>query len=171
MNSIHRLGPACSMSFVMLGLSAPAIGAWAQVPPGPMLSPGVPAESAPNVADGIVRLLVAGALIVLLGAMILLGRAYDLGRKRARQALAIEARITDAMLADPLLSQLPVAVAVRVPLWRASPVTVTITGSVPRPHLRQAAVEMAVREVGRRAKAYHIEDHILVDPAMVKRAA
>ncbi len=171
MNSIHRLVTTCSVSFMMLGLSGLGSGAWAQVPPGPTLSPGVPAESTPNVADGIVGLLVVAALIVLLGAMILLGKAYDLSRKRARQAVAIEARISDAMLADPLLSQLPVAATVRVPLWRASPVTVTITGSVPRPQLRQAAVEATVREVGGSVKVYHLEDRILVDPAMVKRAA
>ena len=171
MNSIHRLVPASSMSFTMLGLSGPASGAWVQVPPGPTLLPGAPAESAPNVADGIGALLLAAALIVLLGAMILLGKAYDLSRKRARQAAAIETRISDAMLADPSLSQLPVAATVRVPLWRASPVTVTITGSVPRPQLRQAAVELAVHEVGGSVKTYHLEDRILVDPAMVKRAA
>ncbi len=171
MNSIHRFVPACSVSFMMLGLSDPASGAWAQLPPGPTLSPGVPQESVPNVADGIVGLLIAAALIVFLGAMILLGKAYGLSRKRERQAVAFEGRISDAMLADPLLSQLPVAATVRVPLWRASPVTVTITGSVPRPQLRQAVVEMVVREVGRSVKAYHLEDRIMVDPAMVKRAA
>jgi hypothetical protein len=171
MNSIHKLVPACSMSFMVLGLSDPASGAWAQVPPGPTLSPSVPADSVPNVADSIAGLLVAAALIVLLGAMILLGKAYDLSRKRERQAVAFEARISDAMLADPLLSQLPVTATVRLPLWRGSPVTVTITGSVPRPQLRQAAVEVAMREVGRSVKAYHLEDRIMVDPAMVKRAA
>jgi hypothetical protein len=118
-----------------------------------------------------VGLLVAAALIVVLGAMILLAKAYDLSRKREEQSVALEARISGAMLADPMLSRLPVAATVRVPLWRGSPITVTITGSVPRPQARQAAVELAGREVGRSVKTYRLEDRILVDPAMAKRAA
>ena len=117
MHSIQRLVSACALSSITLVLTGTAAnGASTQVPPGVTVPPGVPADSAPNVADGIMGLLVAAALIVVLGAMILLAKVYDLSQKREEQSLALEARISDAMLADPLRSRLPVAATVRVPL-------------------------------------------------------
>ena len=46
-----------------------------------------------------------------------------------------------------------------------------MTGSVPGSELRHAALELALREVERKARTYRVEDGILVDPALAKRAA
>jgi len=125
----------------------------------------------PNVADGLVGLFVAAALIVLLAAMILVAKMYDLSRRREGQAVSLEARISNSLRADPLLSSLPVVPTVKIPLWRGSPVVIAMTGSVPRSQLRHAALELALREAERRARTYLLEDRILVDPAMARRAA
>jgi hypothetical protein len=167
MNSIDRVIPGYGMGSMIYGTGS----LWAQISPGPTRSPAVPPESTPHVADGLAGLFVAAALIVLLAAMILVAKVYDLSRKREEQADSLEARISNSLLADPLLSRLPVVPTVRIPLWRGRPVIIAMTGSVPRSQLRHAALEMALREVGRSVRSYRLEDRILVDPAMARRAA
>lgn len=122
-------------------------------------------------AGGFARLFVAAALIVVLAAMILVGRAYDLSRKREAQAASLETRISRSLRADPSLSPFPIVPTVRIPLWRGSPVIISMTGSVPRSQIRLAAVELALREAGRKARTYRVEDRILVDPTIAQRAA
>jgi hypothetical protein len=122
-------------------------------------------------AGGFARFFVAAALIVVLAAMILVARAYDLGRKREAQAVSLETRISRSLRADPSLSSFPVVPTVRIPLWRGSPVIIAMTGWVPRSQLRHAALELALREAARKARTYRVEDGISVDPAMTKRAA
>lgn len=122
-------------------------------------------------AGGFARLFLVAALIVALAAMILVARAYDLSRKREAQAISLEARISRFLRADPLLSPFPIVPTVRIPLWRGAPVSVTMTGAVPRSELRHAALELALREARRRARNHRVEDGIVVDPTMAKRAA
>ncbi|MGH7485292.1 MAG: hypothetical protein ACREMY_06745, partial [bacterium] len=59
-------------------------------------------------AGGFARLFVVAALIVVLAAMILVARAYDLSRKREAQAVSLETRISRSLRADPSLSPYPV---------------------------------------------------------------
>jgi hypothetical protein len=122
-------------------------------------------------AGGFARLFVAAALIVVLAAVILVGRAYDLSRKREAQAASLETRISRSLRADPSLSPFPIVPTVRIPLWRGSPVIIAMTGSVPRSQIRLVAVELALREAGRKARPYRVEDGILVDPTIAQRAA
>ena len=122
-------------------------------------------------AGGFARLFVAAALIVVLAAMILVGRAYDLSRKREAQAASLETRISRSLRADPSLSPFPIVPTVRIPLWRGSPVIIAMTGSVPRSQIRLVAVELALREAGRKARPYRVEDGILVNPTIAQRAA
>jgi hypothetical protein len=122
-------------------------------------------------AGGFARLFVAAALIVVLAAMILVGRAYDLSRRREAQAASLETRISRSLRADPSLSPFPIVPTVRIPLWRGSPVIIAMTGSVPRSQIRLAAVELALREAGKKARTYRVEDGILVNPTIAQRAA
>jgi hypothetical protein len=114
---------------------------------------------------------VAAALLVLLAAMIAVGKVYDLSGKREARAGLLEARISDSLRADPLLSRLPVVPTVSIPLWRGSPVLIAMTGSVPRSQLRHAALQVALREAMRSARSYRLDDRIMIDPAMARRAA
>jgi hypothetical protein len=122
-------------------------------------------------AGGFARLFLVAALIVALAVMILVARAYDLSRKREAQSISLEARISRFLRADPLLSPFPILPTVRIPLWRGAPISVTMTGAVPRSELRHAALELALREARRRARNHRVEDGIVVDPTMAKRAA
>jgi len=107
-------------------------------------------------------------LVVLLGFAV---KLYDLKRKREDEAVAAQARVSDALLMDATLAGLPLTPTAHLPLWRGSPLVVEITGAVPRPELREAAVDVAKREMGRSRADFRIEDRIAVDPAGIGHAA
>jgi hypothetical protein len=107
-------------------------------------------------------------LVVLLGLAV---KVYDLKRKREEEAVAAQARISDALLMDATLAGLPLTPTAHLPLWKGSPLVVEITGAVPRPELREAAVDVAKREMGRSRSDFRIEDRIAVDPACLGHAA
>jgi hypothetical protein len=138
---------------------------------GATIFPSGPSGATQNGAGGFARLFIAAALVVVLAAMILVARAYDLSRKREAQAVSLETRVSRVLRADPSLSSFPVVPTVRIPLWRGAPVIITMTGWVPRSEFRHAALELVLREAARKARTYRIEDGIVVDPVMAKRAA
>lgn len=107
-------------------------------------------------------------VVVLLGVAV---KLYDLKRKREDEAIAAQARISDALLMDSTLAGLPLTPTAHLPLWKGSPLVVEITGAVPRPELREAAVDVARREMGRSRSDFRIEDRIAVDPAALGHAA
>jgi hypothetical protein len=108
------------------------------------------------------------ALVVLLGIAV---KVYDLKRKREEEAVAAQARISDALLMDATLSGLPLTPTAHVPLWSGTPLTLEIRGAVPRSELREAALDVARREMARNRPDFRIEDHIAVDPAALSHAA
>jgi hypothetical protein len=108
------------------------------------------------------------SLVVLLGIAV---KLYDLKRKREDEAVAAQARVSDALLMDAALSGLPLTPTAHLPLWRGTPLVVEITGAVPRPELRTAAMDVARREISRSRSDFQVEDRIQVDPALLTRAA
>jgi hypothetical protein len=108
------------------------------------------------------------SLVVLLGIGV---KLYDLKRKREEEAVAAQARVSDALLMDASLAGLPLTPTAHVPLWKGTPLVVEIKGAVPRAELRSAAVDVARREISRSRSDFQVEDHIKVDPAMLTRAA
>ncbi len=140
--------------------------AWAQAP-----APGVPADSRPDVIDAGTGFVLVSAIILLL---LLVGvgvKLYDLKRKREQDAAALQARISDALMVDPVLSPFPLTPTVRIPLWGGRPVMIEVSGVVPGAGLRQAAVDLALREALRHGRTCRLVDRIAVDPSMVRRAA
>jgi hypothetical protein len=101
-------------------------------------------------------------LVVMLGVAV---KLYDLKRKREEEAVAAQARVSDALLMDSTLAGLPLTPTAHLPLWKGSPLVVEIKGAVPRAELRDAAVDLAKREMGRSRSDFRIEDHIAVDHA------
>ena len=136
-----------------------------------MVPPGGPDESALSATDDIAALFLVAALIVLVASTALLVKVYKLSRKREEDASALEARLFAALHADPSFADLAVVPAVRIPLWQGTPRQILLTGSVPKPQLRQAAAELVVRVAAKSAQRYRIEDRIVVGPAALSKAA
>jgi hypothetical protein len=107
-------------------------------------------------------------VVVLLGVAV---KLYDLKRKREDEAVAAQARISDALLMDANLAGLPLTPTAHLPLWRGTPLVIEITGAVPREELRDAAVDVAKREIARSRSDFQIDDRIAVNPAGLGHAA
>src|ERR1700730_6486354 len=99
------------------------------------------------------------SLVVLLGISV---KVYDLTSKREEEALAAQARISDALLMDAALSGLPLTPTAHLPLWKGTPLVVEISGAVPKAEFRTAAMDVATREISRRRSDFRIEDRIKV---------
>src|SRR6266545_4960818 len=70
-----------------------------------------------------------------------------------------------------LMAMLAIIASVHMSLWGRSAPVVKITGTVPTPELRQAAVQFVKRELSGPGSGARTEDRIVVDPLMVKRVA
>ena len=147
-------------AFVMFAAPAAAI---AQTP--------IPPSTAAPPADGSAAGLVAGAG-VLLAVFVAIGIAvklYDVKRKREEQGIALQARLSDALLLNPSLAGLPVVASVHMPLLSGSPPVVEVKGTVLTPDAREIAIHVVRRELdGINAQ---LEDQIVVDPQGVKHIA
>ena len=119
---------------------------------------------APAAADGSSAGLV-GMVAVLLALFVAVGVAvkiYDAKRKREEQGVALQARLSDALLLTPTLTGVPVVASVHMPLRRSAPPHVELTGTVPNPEARETARRVVQRELdGIHAQ---FEDKVVVDP-------
>jgi hypothetical protein len=120
----------------------------------------------------IMEMIVVGAvmltLIVLVGLSV---KLYDLKRKREEEAVAAQSRIADALLMDSTLAGLPLTPTAHLPLWKGSPLILEIKGAVPSPELREAALDVAKREIIRSRPDFLIENRISVDRRVLSHAA
>ena len=133
--------------------------------PTPPPAPGAPPTD--GTAAGLV--VVVAALIALLVVVGLAVKFYDLKRKREEEGVAIQARLSDALLLNPHLAGLPVVATVHMPLWRGSPPVVELKGTVPDPDAREIAIDVVRSELsGTNAR---LEDLVVVDPLAFRRVA
>jgi hypothetical protein len=152
----------------LAALVIPAGSAWAQATaPAPTPTPVAPPAS--GEAGGGALFVV---LMIVLFAIIGIGvKLYDLSRKRSDEAMHLQARIADALMLDPALATLPVAATAHAPMWRGSPMTIEVTGQVPSPALREAAMNVVLSEASRAGVEFRIEDRLAVVPHITARAA
>jgi hypothetical protein len=108
------------------------------------------------------------ALIAVIGVAV---KLYDLKRKREDQAVALQSRLSDALLNEPLVAHLPVTPTVHVPLGRRGRAIVTLSGKVPSPDLHEVVLRLVNREAASMAYDYRIEDRLFLDRQMSRRAA
>jgi len=118
-----------------------------------------------NATIGVIALLV---LILGVGVAV---KAYDRRQKREDEALGLQALMSDALMAEPRLSGLVLTPTVRPSHRGASSIAVELSGTVPRPELREVAFDVARRAVGERRADIPIEDRVVIDPLMSKHAA
>ena len=154
----------------IFSLLAVAETAWAQAvsptPPAPVPLPGRVPEG--GTARGLVAFIVVVGLLAITGIAV---KMYDMKRKREDEGVALQARLSDALLIDPTLAGFPITPTVHVPFRRSSPVVVTITGAVSTPELRAVALQLVTRELTHEGSDYRIDDHLAVDALAAKRAA
>ncbi|MBI2527940.1 MAG: hypothetical protein HYY95_09440 [Candidatus Rokubacteria bacterium] len=132
----------------------------------------LPPQTAPVAGGGVGGALllvgVIGALLVLIGITV---KMYDLKRQREEEGVALQARISDALMMDPSLAGLALTPTVRIPFRRGLSGAVTVTGVAPTPQLREAAIQLVMREVTHAGARVHIEDRIAVDTMLARHAA
>lgn len=108
------------------------------------------------------------AIVVLLVAIGLAVKLYDLKRKREDEALSLQSHISDAILLDRSLAALPITAVAHAARWRRSPIVIALSGSVPTPELRESIMRLVEREVSRRHPGARAEDRLMVDPLIAK---
>ncbi len=147
-------------AFAMVAVPAAALAQTATAPP-----PAVPpAEGNAAALVGIVGVFLA--LFVAVGIAV---KIYDAKRKREEQGVALQARLSDALLLTPNLIRMPVVASVHMPLRRSSAPVVELKGTVVTQDARETALRVVQQELaGTNAQ---LEDQIVVDPQGVKAAA
>jgi hypothetical protein len=85
--------------------------------------------------------------------------------------VALQSRLSDALLTKPLVARLPITPTVHVPFGRHGRAIVVLSGKVPSTHLHEYALRLVEREAASMVGDYRIEDRILVDTRMSHRAA
>ncbi|PWU22807.1 MAG: hypothetical protein C5B48_09665 [Candidatus Rokuibacteriota bacterium] len=163
------LRAGCGTLGSFLALVSAGGPAWAQVTtPIPTPAPVTPPAGGESGGGGALFVVLMIVLFAIIGIGV---KLYDLSRKRSDEAMHLQARIADAMMLDPALAALPVAATVHAPLWRGSPMTIEVTGQIPSPSLRDAALNVVVSEASRVGVEYHVEDLLTVAPQPIRRVA
>jgi hypothetical protein len=110
-----------------------------------------------------------GLLVVLL--VLVFGGLVDWRRRRVDEAMALQARVSDALMQEPDLAWTAVTAVARVPLWPAAPAQLELRGQVTAPEVRDAAIRTALRVLERYPGRVRLEDRLWVDPAPQHRLA
>ena len=147
-------------AFAMVAAPAVALAQTATAPP----PPAPPAEGSAAALVGIVGVFLA--LFVAVGIAV---KIYDAKRKREEQGVALQARLSDALLLTPNLVRMPVVASVYVPLLRSAAPVVELKGTVQTQDARETALRVVQRELA--GVNVQLEDQIVVDPQGVKVAA
>lgn len=103
----------------------------------------------------------------LIGVLVVIGvavKVIDLRRKRAGDAVHLQAVISDALLREPSLSGLAVTPTVSIPFWRGSPATITVSGTVPTSERREAVMRVIRSEASRIRSDIDIDDCLAISP-------
>jgi hypothetical protein len=144
-------------------VAAPA-AALAQTTP---ITPSPAAPPADGSAAGLISMV--GVLLALFIAVGIAVKIYDAKRKREEQSVALQARLSDALLLTPNLTRMPVVASVHMPLRGGAAPVVELKGTVQTQDARETALRVVQRELaGINAQ---LEDQIVVDPQGVKAAA
>ena len=85
--------------------------------------------------------------------------------------MALQARISDALLLEPSLARLPITAFASGSPWRRSRMVIAIRGPVPTPELRAAVMRLVERELSNRQPGARAEDRLVIDPLMDKHVA
>ena len=138
--------------------------AWAQALGTPPSAPPAPEGWSGMVALGLTGLV----LLVIVGVV---ARLYDRRRTREADAIGLQSRLSDTLLADRTVQSSIVTTTVHAPLWKRSPFIVEVRGYVPNAEVRDAALRVVRREATHRRPDVEIEDKLQIVPAPTDRSA
>ncbi len=157
---------------LVLGTLVSIAGAQAESIPGPPVAAGTKPPRTAGIGQGNMELIVLALGIVgLILIMVAATHAIDERRKRAAEAICLQAQISDALRCERTLAKLPVTPTVHVPVWGRSPARIEMSGQVPTAELWQAVRHVAEQEASRTLDAFHIDDRIAVVPSVRARAS
>ncbi len=173
MRSIPRILRIVILLAVPLAIATLLSLASAQTPaaPGPSQTPLPSAPPPPTAGGGEAWPAAAILALGLLGIIGAAAKMIDLRAKREAEAIQVQARISDALLRDRALVGLRIVATARVPVWKGSPATIEVSGQLPTPELREAALRFVEREVSRLRPDVRLEDRLAVVPSLARRAA
>jgi hypothetical protein len=111
-------------------------------------------------------LVLAGSVLVVVAAGLL-----GLRRRREAEALTIQSRILDVLLADHDVARLPVSIGVAVPLSRRGVILAEVRGEMPSEATRQVVLRLVQGELLRIPSYSRLEDRLMVVPVPRVHAA
>ena len=106
---------------------------------------------------------------ILIGMLVLIGvgvKLYDLKRKRDAEGVALQARVSDALMREPDVFSLAVTPTAQVPWWSGTPVRLELTGRVPSHEARDRIVHLVEREAQQIRPDVTLVDRMQVDAAI-----
>lgn len=109
--------------------------------------------------------------IVVILAVLVIGRVVDWRRRRVEEAMALRGVVADALMNEPGLAWTTVTTEAHAPILPGGPTTLEIAGSVPSPEAREAAVRTTLRVLADQPHRVSLEDRLWVDPAPLRLAA
>ena len=105
-------------------------------------------------------LLIVG-LVVLVGVAV---KLYDRRRKRQDEAIQLQAQVSDALLRDPRLVNVPIVVTAHVPTFGHGPAVLDVSGQVPTRDLHDVALRVVDQEASRIRPDVMLENRLAVVP-------
>jgi hypothetical protein len=109
-----------------------------------------------------------GVAVIL--AVLVIGRLVDSRRRKVEEAMALQGRASDALMAESDIGW-TVTPVTDVPLRPGSPIILELRGSVPSPEAREAAVRTTLRILADHPHPVSFEDRLWVDSAPIRLAA
>ncbi|HUO64544.1 MAG TPA: hypothetical protein VMT97_12610 [Terriglobales bacterium] len=150
--------------FVLL---AAAEVAWTQAP-----FPVPPPEN--NSGYGLFAAVLVVAMLALAG---IGAKLCEVRQKREEEnravelAVTLQGRLSDALLTEPSIARLPIMPTVRVSPGPDPQAVILLTGMVPAPRFREAALRLVSRVAASLANTYRIENRLVVYRQMSRRTA
>jgi hypothetical protein len=112
-------------------------------------------------------------VFIVIGMLVLIGvgvKMYDLKRKREAEGVALQARVSDALMREPNLFALAVTPTAYVPWWSGTPVRLDVTGRVPAPEAREQVLRVVDTEARQIRPDITIVDRLQIDAALSRVA-
>jgi hypothetical protein len=112
-------------------------------------------------------------VFIVIGMLVLIGvgvKMYDLKRKREAEGVALQARLSDALMREPNLFALAVTPTAHVPWWSGTPVRLDVAGRVPSPEVREQVLRLVESEARQIRPDVTIVDRLHVDAALSRVA-